>query len=267
VGRPNDLVCDHIARVRDAMCDALAPAKERFPSVQRLLAVLDQRVAAALRDRAFFRQFNETHNEACAAVELLRAPAVATIDYEPAVSGSDKRLDFKVQLADAQQGWVEVKTINPTDQDDWDKYQAPCEKGRFPKNVNVILVEGMMGGEIYHDDYASRTKLIEHVMETEARLAACQMNPETAPCTLAIAASPLKLRKDALEDFTFFYRTGRHSQWDEFRDMETHAIAQQQIRLARTIAKFAYLGRATYEVWPREVDWDVRFPTAWIVES
>jgi hypothetical protein len=249
------------------MCDALVPAKDRFPSVQRLLAVLDQRVAAALWDRAFFRQFNETHNEACTAVELLRAPSVAMIDYEPKVGGSEKRLDFSVHFQDGRRAWVEVKTIDPTDQDDWDKFQAARDKGRFPRNVNVILVEGMMGGEIYHDHYSSRTKILEHVVDTEARLAECRIDPEVTPTTLAIAASPLKVPRDTLEDFTHFYRTGAHSQWDEFRDMEAHNIAQQQIRLVRTISKFAYVGRGTYEVWPREVDWDVRFPTAWIVES
>jgi len=267
VGRPNDLVCEHIAQARDAICDALGPANDRFQLVHGFLSLLDQRATAALQDRAHFRQFNETHNEACVAVELLKGPTVARINYEPKVNTSAKRLDFSVELRDGQQAWVEVKTINPTDQDDWVKYEGAREEGRFPGNVELILVERMMGGEIYHDHYAGRTKILEHVVETEARLAECKVDSKVTPCTLAIAVNPLKLPEDALEDFVYFYQTGKHSSWDEFRDMEAHAITAKQIQLQRSISKFAYIGRATYEIWPRKVNWNVRFPTSWIVES
>ena len=143
------------------------------------------------------------------------------------------------------------------------KYQGALDEARFPKNVNVILAKGMLGGEIYHDAYAARTKLLEHTLETEARIAAGGIDPAATPCTLAIAASPLKFSRDELEDFTAFYRTGKHSSWDEWRDMEMHAIEQQGVRLTRSIATFAYIGRATFELWPREVNWNVQFPTEW----
>jgi hypothetical protein len=249
------------------MCENLKRAGQRFPSVASLIGRLEQRAAAALEDRARFRQFNEFHKEACVALELLKAAIVVKLDYEPAIRGCDKRLDFRVTVQGDREAWVEVKTIHPTQQDDWGKFEAARENGRFPRNVDVILAKEMMGGEIYHNHYSGRTKILEDVVETEAKLAECGIDPAATPCTLAVAASPLELPMDALEDFTFFYRTGKHSPWDEFRRMEAYGIAERQIQLRRTISKFAYVGRATYEIWPREVNWNVQHPTKWVEDS
>jgi len=248
--------------VCSTMRSALASAATRFASVERLLTRLERHADRALGDLAGFRQFNESHNEACVAIELVSSPHVAMIDYEPPMRTCDKRLDFSVDLQDGRRSWVEVKTVDPADQDDWDKYEAALDEGRFPTNVDLILVKGMMGGEIYHDAYAGRAKLLDYAVETEGRLEACRGDIGTGSCTLVIAANPFKLPMEAVEDFAHFYRTGKHSPWDEFRDMEVYDLERRGVSLTRTIARFAYVGRATFEIWPRVRDWNVHLPTS-----
>lgn len=181
---------------------------------------------------------------------------VSTLDYEPLVPGTKLRLDFRVHGPGGVMGWVEVKTIIPTDKDDWEKYEAARESGRFPTNVEVLLDQQYLGGETWHDSYSARTHLLDCALATERKIEECQIDPYATPCTLVICSSGYKLPREEVANFAHFYLRGRHLPWDEFQLMERHEIEAKSIQLKRTIACVGYLERGTWDVRPDWFSWD-----------
>lgn len=254
-----------VADVRSQLLPCLESEEERFPSASGLVSRFNERAARLLeRGPSELSGYREAHNELVVAAELLserNALTLAALEYEPPIPGANKRFDFHVSHSDAKESWLEVKTIYPEDQDDWAKFVALRDRGRFPDTVQVLLQEELLGGESFHDSYAARAHLLDYALEVEEKIRACGIDWQQAPCHLVVCTSAYKLPLHEIEAFVSFYRSGAHAPWDEFGPMEEHSMRLKRQKLLGTITRFAYFDRPTTEIWPKNFNWNVQPPS------
>ncbi|CAG1065565.1 hypothetical protein BAC1_01149 [uncultured bacterium] len=248
----------YIHEVENALCTVLKSNAVRFPSLKVLLNRFEC-TSKRLLSEGFkhLRQFIEFHNELCTAVMLLEEPNCEQLDYEPVSAVCEKRFDFHLRYTKQKPMWVEVKTIHPLTKDDWWKYEQDLGLGRFG-NVKLILNEEWLGGEIYHDAYASRSKILEYVVETENKIESCLKDKIEDNTCLVFFSNGTDWYLDELEDFVFYYRHDKHHSGDTFAQMEDYHIKENRIILKRNIHLFAFMERSLTEIRPNRVRWNVR---------
>lgn len=117
------------------------------------------------------RQLSEKINEMATAKVLVEDHTIeGELFYEPDILPSGRKIDFVAKRA-TDNLYVEVKTVRPETPDNevsWARYQ---ELRRFhPENVNFIVREDWMGGMIYGNIFASRSKFLQYSLAFEERL-------------------------------------------------------------------------------------------------
>ncbi len=238
--------------------------KERFPCPEKLLRrYIDIVERIQSKSATSIREFHEVHNELCTAVAILEdksEPKTIKIEYEPKNEDCDKRFDFHVTMSKGPVQYIEVKTIHPMNQDDWDKYQAALKNRRFPKNTHLILDNEWLGGELYHNSYAARCKMLDYTLITEDKIEKC-LNKKTEKGTfLVLFTNGFQWHLDELEDFVFYYYKGIHFPGDPFSKMEAYDVKDRKIHFKKTIDSFAYFKRPKLEIRPNKVIWSVALP-------
>ncbi|HEX7154433.1 MAG TPA: hypothetical protein VF618_23305 [Thermoanaerobaculia bacterium] len=235
-------------------------AATRFPHFESVLSRFREAVAAFQSGRSPFGAVDEAHNELCVAAAILDADAtVARLTYEPSLPGSPKTIDFKAELTNGQVIFVDVKTIRPDATDRWDQYQKALQEKWFPPGVKIDLVENALGGEMWHDLFAARSRMLEYTLELEEKVAEISAN---ANCrvVLALCSDGFRWSQDELEDFVAFYISGRHRSDDALAKMEHDHMRKQSLRLSRTIHRFAWICRSQRDIHPIEINWNVQPP-------
>lgn len=209
------------------------------------------------------RAFHEAHNELCTANAILddkSEPKVTQLQYEPTIDGCDKRFDFHVDMSEGPVRYVEVKTIHTTTQDDWEKYQAALNNQRFPKDTYLILENEWLGGELYHNAYASRTKMLDYILDLEGKIESCLSNVSERLTFLMLFTNGFHWHLEELEDFILFYLNGDHFQGDPFASMEEFVVMEKKIMFRKPIDHFAFFRRPKTEMKPNKVIWSVTSP-------
>ncbi len=253
-----------IQQAEEELCSRLAAEQRRFLSWGQIVSRFRESASRLLeRGLDALNQFREAHNELCVAVKILDDKNICTrLDYEPPMENCQQRFDFYVTMTEKRPCWVEVKTIHPASQDDWEKYKNIIEKGRIPDNVQVVYEEEWLGGELWHYAYTSRSKMLEYSLSVEEKIQSCQINRDKEMCMVVFCGDGFRWDLDALEDFVSFYRTGKHWPGDPFQDMEKHYIEQNGIALLRNIDHFAFFRRREIELHPDKIVWSVQ-PARW----
>jgi len=238
--------------------------KDRFPDSERFLARYHDAVSRVLTQGVQrLRDFHEAHNELCTATAILEdksEPKVTRLQYEPAIDGCDKRFDFLAAMSEGPVRYIEVKTIHPMTQDDWDKYQSALKNKRFPKDTHLILENEWLGGELYHNAYAARSKMLDYALAVEEKIEACLSNVGEKITFLVLFTNGFHWHLDELEDFVFFYLKGAHFPGDPFANMEEFAVREKKIHFRRSIDHFAFFRRPKTEMKPNKVVWSVTAP-------
>jgi hypothetical protein len=226
---------------------------ERFRS--SVEALRQQRTGAALA------AVEEYHNELCVAEELLLfdEPPFSLIEYEPLLPNADGRIDFRA-TNDHSVWFVEVMTIHPELKDRWDQYQRVVEAGHITDNVTIHFDRQWMGGELWHQKFSARAKMLEYSLELEGRIQRGGVDAPKHGFVLALFSDGFAWHEDELEDFVAFYRTGRHRLDDGLAKMERHAFEEAGRTLTRRISAFAYFCRPVFELLPTGKNWNVRPP-------
>lgn len=249
--RDSKIFQEFIIEVKNDLCNSIEKNVSRFPSSDKLLNRFKESSDRLLKNGSqYLRHFIETHNELCVAASLLEEPSLEILEYEPKIEICDKRFDFYFKLASRIPKWVEVKTIHPVSKDDWVKYKSDLNKGRFG-DVELILEKEWGGGELYHNAIASRSKILEYVLETEEKIESCLGDSNKENTFLLFFSNGFDWHLDRLEDFVYFYRYGKHLPEDTFGTMEAHHIKENGIVLKGNIDFFAYMERTTTEIRPR----------------
>lgn len=256
---------EFVSKVEQDLITVVESNKNRFPSGDRLINRYRDAISRVRKGGyCQFKEFHEVHNELCTAVVILEdksEPMVQKLEYEPQISKCDKRFDFHVMMSDNNTRYLELKTIHPISQDDWYKYQKALMDKRFPENTHFILDKQSLGGELYHNFYSARSKMLDYTIDIEKKIESCLDNPKTNAIFLVLFSNGFAWYLEELEDFVFFYRKGKHFPGDPFAQMEDYFIKEREILLSGSIHCFSYFRRPKLEVRPNKVVWNVDLPS------
>jgi hypothetical protein len=205
----------------------------------------------------------EAHNELCAAVALLQADdgkSVRILEYELPLIATNRRFDFFIHRNDDRRLWVEIKSIRSQRLDAWDKFTSVKDRELLSEQTEVILSQDFLGGEIWHDWMAGRSKMLEYSVQTEEKIKTAGAEVRDDIFVLWFCVRPPSWNRSHLEDFVAFYRSGVHRYDDAFGKMEKHYIESKNIELDRSIHDFVLLERNDLDVKWRKIFWKVTPP-------
>lgn len=259
----------HTSKVLDTFGDRFRQDANRFKSYDKLLKRFKRAEKAALEHGlSQFHAVHEAHNELCVAFALLdnREPLFTSLEYEPSLPNCKKTIDFRAISGDDLSVYVDVKTISPRAIDSWEKFEEANKEGWFPKNVHVCLGKEELGGEIWHDMFAARSRMLEHTHKLEQKISDCIANVDNTMFILALCGGGVPWREGELEDFVSYYFSGKYRFDDPFANMTANHIRDKGISLEKSITRFAYFRRAPLDLFPEYHNWNVRPPSQWSFE-
>jgi hypothetical protein len=184
----------------------------------------------------------------------------STIAYEPDLLPDGRKIDFVADRGD-DNAYIEVKTVHPDVADTeaaWENYLK--RKEYHPTHANFIVKKDWMGGKLYGNTFASRSRFLEYTLDFETRLAeAKKIRP--GPGLLIFCGNGVCWHRSTLEDFADFYHAGKHRQDDPFALMEKHHIETEKLNVLRNVDCFGALRRRWEAAPMNEFVWPVRGPS------
>ncbi len=257
-----DWLRSYTDEVRHTFQSVLNADLERFSKGPQIIARFQKTVDDVLTGRGKFTAVDEAHNELCIAEALLANPLLrfVKIDYEPKLANCKKTIDFRAESEDGLIVFVDVKTIKPNSIDRWDQYGRAMREGWFPKNVEFILDENLLGGELWHNAFAARSSMLKYSIEFEEKIDQSDLKNSGFVSVLAFCGEGFYWREDELEDFASFYFSGKHRSDDPFAIAEARFVTENGIAFARTISSFASMRRPQGEIHQERLNWNVQAP-------
>lgn len=207
------------------------------------------------------RQLGERINELAVAKILAEDKGLkGPITYEPGFLPEKRKIDFVVDRGN-DNVYLEVKTVHPDVADTeaaWENYVK--RRKLHPAQADFVAHKDWMGGRVYGNTFASRSKFLEYTMDFETRLAdAKQIRP--GPGLLVLCGNGVRWHRSNLEDFADFYHSRKHRQDDPFALMEQHHIETEKLLLLRNVDNFGCLRRPMEQAPITEFVWPVRGPS------
>lgn len=230
----------------------------RFPEYHKLVAKFEDCInRVKVGGKSLFHLAHEAHNELCVALALLENtnPTFDLLEYEPALMGTTKSIDFKAISSISDVYYVDVKTIRPTLKDRWSQYEQLTKY--VSKNINLLLDKDWLGGEIWHGMYSSRGKMLDYSRELEEKVFYASLSQENNRIIMVFCGDNYHWHEDDLEDFVEFYFSGSHRDDDLFAGMELYQIQANKYSIDRTITNFCFLKRRQMEIVIEGINWDV----------
>lgn len=252
--------CDQVAHFFEDAFSALTTA---FPEWATMVGRLHRAKRLVLEEGwAAWPAVDEAHNELCVAAAILGSPIypIRRLEYEPCAQVGARTIDFRVSAADGRTWLIDVKTIAPQFIDRWEQFENARSKGWLTEGAELVFVREGLGGLLWHQKVASRSRMLEYTLELEEKLLGYgTFDPLT---TVMMFCSNGAWQEDELEDFVAFYVDGRHRADDTLASMEDHAVKAKGISLPRRIRRFGYLERCSEKIEVSVVNWNVR-PPSW----
>lgn len=156
-----DRIRSYAAEVLKVFGSEFDAAASRFSGSRRLFRRFDDAISAMLSNgRALISSVDEAHNELCIASLLIANsdPRITLLEYEPALAGRGKSIDFRGTTDRGPTVFVDVKTIKPKPKDRWDQFQKAVSEGWIPDNIRVHLSREGRGGELWHSMFTARVQ-------------------------------------------------------------------------------------------------------------
>jgi hypothetical protein len=238
-------------------------AGDRFQKYQSVLKRFSDTVEKTLEtDWSLFTAVDEAHNELCIASALLNNsdPKFSLVEYEPALPCCKKSIDFRVTTVEGLTFYVDIKTIHPRQKDRWEQFEQAQKEKWLPDNVNVIIHKEWLGGEIWHNWFSARSRMLQYTLELEQKIQECKLSGDKVFFILALCGSGFHWQNDHLEDFVSFYNKGFHRSDDAFSQMEEKYIKDSGTKIDRSIKQFACLKRGKGEIQHTRLTWNVQPP-------
>jgi hypothetical protein len=224
--------------------------RSRFKDGQRLVKKFTRAITKALEGKQDdFRAVDEAHNELCVAYHLLQStdPRYVSVAYEPPLVHCAESIDFMADEGTGATVFIDVKTIRPKDSDRWDQYERAQQEKWFPDTADVLLQREWLGDELWHNLFASRSRMLEHTLALERKIRESRLaSQEKTRIVLMLCGYGFKWHEDELEDFVCFYFTGRHHPIDPLGKAEARHITTKNITLSRSISLFACMKRSPW---------------------
>lgn len=247
-------------RVATTFGAQFAAAGARLTGSSRLLSrFADAMSAVRIHGRDKFSGVDEAHNELCIASALLsgQRTVFSSIAYEPPLRGTNETIDFVCQPEAGGTLYVDAKTIHPRLTDRWEHLEEVQRSQRLPANVNVVLSENWLGGELWHSMYNARSRMLEHALGLEAKIRTAGLADPDSRFVMMFGGAGFHWHEDELEDFAFYYRMGQHYPGDAFADMESWYVGQRAITFDRTISAFGAMRRHQFDLAHARINWNV----------
>lgn len=236
---------------------------KRFIGWERLVKRFSGAIELLLtKDDAKFRAVDEAHNELCVASALLHnaEPKFTLLEYEPSLEKTKKSIDFRGMTDGDQTIYIDVKTIKPEPKDRWDQFEKATSEGWIPANIVVSLSEEWLGGELWHNMFTARGRMLEYTLELESKINEGKLTAENTYFVLAICGEGFHWHVSNLEDFVAFYFTGKHRGDDPFSLAELKWMEANNASLSKVIHRFACMNRPQGDIFPRRLNWNVQPP-------
>ena len=249
--------------VSNAFEDIFNGPKDRFKDGPRLIERFKAAIEEVLKNRrGKFRAVDEAHNELCIAAAILQNsnPKFTVLEYELTLARCAKTIDFCAKIADGVTLFIDVKTIKPVPKDRWEQFEKALEERWLPDNVKLIFSKEWLGGELWHNRFAARSRMLEYTLELEQKIADCKLQADKTFFALMLCWEGFYWHESELEDFVSFYFTGAHRFDDPFSKAETKYIGERKLKLARTISRFACMRRPQGDVHQKRLNWNVQPP-------
>ena len=212
----------------------------KFLGREKLVARFEDQVAR-WQTNEDFAQILETINEIAAAVAILNSTEdIIELAYEPRLSQTSQTIDFRISFASGRRCWIDVKTVSPRWLDDdasWQRFERLAAD--FPANARLVVDRSLAGAAISGQEIKARWTFIRRTQEVEAKEALLSPD-EKAPVCLLLCSNGA-VRKDGLEDFADFYRTGCFRPDDWSRNAVARYLTDENIVFNRTLAGFSFL--------------------------
>jgi hypothetical protein len=251
---------DDLAKV---LCPRLEAHRARFGDWERVVQrVFTARDAVIAHGWTYFSAIDEAHNELCIAIGILESenPPATTVLYESTLSGTKRTIDFLVEYMGHSPCYIDVKTIAPRSRDRWDQYAKGQEEGWLPDHATVTLLKEWLGGELWHNMVAARSRMLEYTLELEDKVQAADLAATSDCIVLALCSNGFHWHEDELEDFVAFYVSGTHRPDDHFAQMERSHLERYPLRPKRAVRRFGYMERSSGAILPNRMNWNVVAP-------
>jgi hypothetical protein len=213
---------------------------EKFLGRHRLAARFNEQAERWTAGQSF-RQILETANEIAAVSAILQSTGdITELAYEPRLCRTKKTIDFRIGFRSGRRCWIDVKTVAPEWRDDdesWNRFKQLAAD--FPSNSRLVVARELSGAAISGQEIKARWTFITRTQEAEEKEALLSPD-EKAPVQLLFCSNG-PWRKDSLEDFADFYRTGCFRPDDWSRNAIARYLREREIVFARTLAGFSYL--------------------------
>jgi hypothetical protein len=129
-----------------------------------------------------------------------------------------------------------------------------------PRQADFIAHKDWMGGRVYGNTFASRSRFLEYTLDFETRLTeAKKITP--GPGLLVFCGNGVRWHRSNLEDFADFYHAGKHRQDDPFALMEDDHIKKEKLQIVRNVDNFGCLVRPIEQAAKACFVWPVRGPS------
>jgi|HubBroStandDraft_6_1064221.scaffolds.fasta_scaffold554835_1 hypothetical protein len=251
-----------IDNARSLYKDIVVGANSRITRGQRLWDLFEQAVKVCSVDaKSGDRQLGERINELAVAKSLAEDKGLqGTITYEPELLPDGRKIDFVADRGH-DNAYIEVKTVHPDIADTevaWENYLK--RRKLHPPNADFVTKKDWMGGRIYGNTFASRSRFLDYTLDFETRLAEAK-KIRSGPALLVFCGNGVRWRRSDLEDFADFYHSGKHRQDDPFRLMEDHHIESEKLEILRNVDNFGCITRRWEEAAINAFIWPVRGPS------
>jgi hypothetical protein len=255
-----DLVDKFLLDVDRSLLPYIRAGSAKLYGYQKLIAKFEEERAAWCDGKVdHIREITSFVNEMVFAKLMLDDSNVSEARYESGLDGTDKTIDFVVTLVGSEAHiHFDLKTVQPTINDAWDRYEKFTSKSWFTPGTELVLNKELLGGEIAHDLFAPRQHFLDYTLELESKIRA--MPEEKGNCfRLVFCGDGIRWRRDLLEDFADFYFSGQYRPDDPLGLMQSHNMAESKRTFDRSIQGFCYLGRKIRSLEP-DFRVDVRGP-------
>ncbi len=208
------------------------------------------------------RQLAERINELAMAKVLADDKGLhGPISYEPNLLPSHRRIDFVADRARGDSVYIEVKTVHPETADTeeaWEHYLR--RRKHHPEQANFVVHKDWMGGKLYGNTFAARSRFLEYTQDFEVRLDEAK-KVKDGPGLLVFCGNGVRWHRSDLEDFVDYYHAGKHRQDDPFALMEKHHIENENIQLLRNVDNFGCIRRPMEQASILDFVYPVRGPS------
>jgi hypothetical protein len=150
------------------------------------------------------------------------------------------------------------KLPKPQTKDRWEQFERAVAEGSLPQKTSVLMHKDWLGGELWHNLFAARGRMLEYALELERKIAEGHLSRDNSLFVLALYREGFTWEEDELEDFISYYHSGTHRSDDLFANAEARYIQNKNIVITKTISRFVCMRSFPGDIFHERLNWNVQ---------